>query len=60
MKNLLKDVQSDVFSHKNEEGGKDDTTFAIENFFPTKTTTPRDVQIVQIVQREEKKEWMWI
>ena len=35
MKNLLKNVQSDVFSHKAEEGGKDDTAFGIENFFPT-------------------------
>ena len=60
MKNLLKDVQSDVFSHKNEEeGGKDDTTLSIENFFSTKTMTARDVQniqIVQDVQREEEKD----
>ena len=58
MKNLLKDVQSDVFSHKNEEEGKDDTTLSIENFFSTKTMTARDVQniqIVQDVQREEEK-----
>ena len=49
MKNLLKDVQSDVFSHKNEEEGKDDTTLSIENFFSTKTMTARDIQIVQNV-----------
>ena len=64
MKNLLKDVQSDVFSHKNEEEEKDDTTLSIENFFSTKTMTARDIQniqIVQDVQREEKKrrmDWM--
>ena len=59
MKNLLKDVQSDVFSYKNEEEGKDDTTLSIENFFSTKTMTTRDVQniqIVQDVQREEEKD----
>ena len=59
MKNLLKDVQSDVFSHKNEEEGKNDTTLSIENFFSTKTMTTRDVQniqIVQDVQREEEKD----
>ena len=49
MKNLLKDVQSDVFSHKNEEEGKDDTTLSIEKFFSTKTMTARDIQIVQNV-----------
>ena len=57
MKNLLKDVQSDVFSHKNEEERKDDTTLSIENFFSTKTKTTRDVQNIQIVQdtlREEE------
>ena len=56
MKNLLKDVQSDVFSHKNEEEGEDDTTLSIENFFSTKTMTARDIQIVQNVQREEEKD----
>ena len=57
MRNLLKDVQSDVFSYKNEEERKDDTTLSIENFFSTKTKTTRDVQNIQIVQdtlREEE------
>ena len=48
-----------VFSYKNEEEGKDDTTLSIENFFSTKTMTARDVQnnqIVQDVQREEEKD----
>ena len=56
MKNLLKNIQSDVFSHKNEEEGEDDTTLSIENFFSTKTMTARDIQIVQNVQREEEKD----
>ena len=55
MKNLL-NIQSDVFSHKNEEEGKDDTTLSIDNFFSTKTMTARDIQIVQNVQREEEKD----